>query len=152
MYETFWRYYLKAMFEDWHKHKILHGELRHVFLQEKIIDAAGKLIEDVDEAHKLMLDIIRDEALTAKEKYQGRIIGAKVIYCIPRMFQEKQEGAKKDGRWSAEWHVNQYLKLAKWEEENRKSNKVLVGKFTLRIPHIPFFFKEDSINGTNLAE
>lgn len=140
MYEIFWRCYLKAMFKDWHSHKILHGELRHVFLQEEIIDKNGNLIDNIDEAHKLMLDIIRDEAKMAKEKYKGRIIGAKIIYCIPRMFQEKQEGAMKDGRWSAEWHVNQYLKLARWEDENRKDNKVLVGK------HLPPFFFSSSLS------
>ncbi|KAK7744832.1 hypothetical protein SLS62_009994 [Diatrype stigma] len=126
MYERFWRDYLKAMFRDWDSHRVLHGELRHVFMQEQIIDLDGRAIDDVDEAHKRMLDIVRDEVAEAKKTYRGRVVGAKVIYCIPRMFQEKQKGANKDGRWSAEWHVTQYLKLAKWEEENRKDNKVLV--------------------------
>lgn len=128
MYERFWRDYLKAMFRDWDRHRVLHGELRHVFMQERIIDLDGHLIDDVDEAHMRMLDIVRDEVAEAKQRYKGRVIGAKVIYCIPRMFQQKQKGANKEGRWSAEWHVTQYLKLAKWEDENRKDSKVLVGK------------------------
>lgn len=140
-YEAFWRHYLQAIFRDWVDHGILHGELRHVFLQETMTTKDGEQLKQLkgEEAFKQMLNIIREEVEKARKEYGGKFVGAKLIYCIPRIFVPKEEDEPENRpHWSAEWHVKNYIELAKWEKDEHKGKEVLVGKlpipFTYRLP------------------
>ncbi|CAJ2507451.1 Uu.00g086370.m01.CDS01 [Anthostomella pinea] len=121
-YEWMWRYYLKALFRDWNHHKILHGELRHVFLNDILWNEQGKKLSGLD-GSKQMLQVVHDEVEIAKKLYPD-FVGAKVIYCIPRMFKLTEDEAKKQKEtkpfYQPAWNIQEhdrYIELAKWQAQ-----------------------------------